>query len=243
MIDLIPAIDIIDGKCVRLVKGDYAQQKVYHEDPLVVAKEVEALGVSRLHVVDLDGAKSQHVVNLGVLRRIAESTDLTIDFGGGIKSDDDLDRVFDSGASMVTIGSIAVTRPQTMCRWIERYGADRIILGADVRDGKIAVNGWKEDSDVDLCSFLDFYIEKGIKKILCTDISKDGTLRGPAHELYKQILSNYPSLYLIASGGVASDEDIIKLNDESVPAVVFGKAYYEGKVNIKYLIDYVQRVG
>lgn len=238
MMDLIPAIDVIDGKCVRLVKGDYEQKKVYHEDPLDVAKEVEALGVRRLHVVDLDGAKSKHVVNIDVLRRITESTRLTVDFGGGIKSDEDIEKVFESGASMVTIGSIAVTDTSTMCRWIERYGADRIILGADVRAGKIAVNGWMEDTQMDLRSFLDFYNAKGIRKILCTDISKDGTMTGPAHELYKLILKDYPQLYLIASGGVSSDEDIMRLNDEGVHAVVFGKAYYEGKINIKKLLNH-----
>lgn len=239
MIDLIPAIDIIGGKCVRLVKGDYAQKKVYHDDPVTIAKEFEALGITRLHMVDLDGAKSEHVVNLEILKNISEVSNLSVDFGGGIKSDDDIEKVFDNGASMVTIGSIAASHPEKLCHWIERYGADRIVLGADVRNGYIAINGWKENSTKCLFEFLDYYIHKGIKKVLCTDISKDGTMEGPAHALYKQIMNLYPELYLIASGGVASDKDIIELNEEAIPAVVFGKAYYEGRINIKNLMNYV----
>ena len=234
-IELIPAIDIIDGKCVRLTKGDYACKTIYNDNPVEVAKEFETMGFKRLHVVDLDGAKSRHIVNYGVLRDMASATNLVIDFGGGIKTDEDIDKAFAAGASMVTVGSIAVTHPGLFMAWMDKYGADKMILGADVRNGKVSINGWKEDSEEDLLPFLKKYIDNGVKTVLCTEISKDGTLAGPATELYKTIMAAYPDLHLIASGGVSSTEDIISLDCEGIPAVVFGKAFYEGKIDVARL--------
>lgn len=234
-IELIPAIDIIDGKCVRLTKGDYACKTIYSDNPVEVAKEFETMGFKRLHVVDLDGAKSRHIVNDGVLRDMASATNLVIDFGGGIKTDEDIDKAFAAGASMVTVGSIAVTHPGLFMAWMDKYGADKMILGADVRNGKVSINGWKEDSEEDLLPFLKKYIDNGVKTVLCTEISKDGTLAGPATELYKTIMAAYPDLHLIASGGVSSTEDIISLDCEGIPAVVFGKAFYEGKIDVARL--------
>ena len=236
MIELIPAIDIIDGQCVRLTKGDYQQKTVYSHSPVDVAKQFEQLGFKRLHVVDLDGAKSKHIVNAGVLSRLASETSLVIDFGGGIKTDEDLAKAFDAGASMVTVGSIAVTQPDLFMGWLKKYGPDRMILGADVRHGKISINGWKEDSDEDLLPFLRTYVEAGVRNVLCTEISKDGTLAGPAIELYKQVMDAYPQLHLIASGGVSSIDDIRALDTAGIPAVVFGKAIYEGRIDLRQLI-------
>jgi len=236
-IELIPAIDIIDGKCVRLTKGDYDQKTVYGE-PLEMALEFERIGFKRLHVVDLDGAKSKHIVNDGVLKAITTETSLTVDFGGGIKTDEDLEKAFEAGASMVTVGSIAVTKPDLFMGWLEKYGAERMILGADVRHGKISINGWKEDSTEDLLPFLRKYIDAGVRNVLCTEISKDGTLAGPAIDLYKQVMDTYPELHLIASGGVSSIDDIKALEAAGIPAVVFGKAIYEGKINLKALWDW-----
>ena len=236
MIELIPAIDIIDGQCVRLTKGDYDQKTVYRDSPAEVAKEFEQLGFKRLHVVDLDGAKSKHIVNDSVLRRITTETNLTVDFGGGIKTDEDIEKAFEAGAAMVTIGSIAVTQPDLFIGWLNKYGAERMILGADVRNGKISINGWKEDSAEDLLPFLQKYIEAGVKNVLCTEISKDGTLQGPAIELYKEVMKEYPQLHLIASGGVSSKDDIEALERAGIPAVVFGKAIYEGRINLKELV-------
>lgn len=230
MIELIPAIDIIGGKCVRLTKGDYDSKTVYNEDPVAQAKEFEAKGFKRLHVVDLDGAKSKHIVNDGVLRQITAHTSLTVDFGGGIKSEDDIKKAFDAGATLVTIGSIAVSQPDLFLSWLHEYGAEHIILGADARNGKVSINGWKEDSTEDLLPFLKKYVDAGVTNILCTDISKDGTLQGPATQLYKQIMAAYPGIHLIASGGISSNEDIDNLEKEGIPAVVFGKAYYEGRL-------------
>ncbi len=232
MIELIPAIDLIEGKCVRLTKGEYDSKKVYNEDPVAQAKEFEALGFKRLHMVDLDGAKSKHIVNDAVLKAVTESTNLTVDFGGGIKTEEDIEKAFAAGAAMVTLGSIAVTNPELCKEWIKKYGAEKIILGADVRNGKISINGWKEDSSEDLLPFLKTYIDNGVKNVLCTEISKDGTLAGPAIELYERIMAEYPGLHLIASGGVSCNEDIQNLNAKGIPAVVFGKAYYEGKINL-----------
>ena len=237
MIELIPAIDIINGQCVRLTKGDYDQKTVYRESPAEVAKEFEALGFKRLHVVDLDGAKSKHIVNSEVLRQITTETQLTVDFGGGIKTDEDIEKAFASGASMVTVGSIAVTQPELFMGWLEKYGAEKMILGADVRHGKISINGWKEDSSEDLLPFLKKYIDAGVRNVLCTEISKDGTLAGPAIDLYKQVMETYPELHLIASGGVSSKEDIIALDAAGIPAVVFGKAIYEGRINLKEVVN------
>ena len=235
MIELIPAIDLIEGKCVRLTKGEYDSKKIYNEDPVAQAKEFEAKGFKRLHVVDLDGAKSKHIVNDKVLKGITEATSLTVDFGGGIKTAEDIEKAFAAGAKMVTLGSIAVTNPQLCEEWIEKYGAERIILGADVRNGKISINGWKEDSADELMPFLKKYIEKGVKNVLCTEISKDGTLAGPAIELYRQVMAAYPELHLIASGGVSSIEDIQALDTAGIPAVVFGKAIYEGRIDLNEL--------
>ncbi|MDN5554057.1 1-(5-phosphoribosyl)-5-[(5-phosphoribosylamino)methylideneamino]imidazole-4-carboxamide isomerase [Prevotella sp.] len=234
-IELIPAIDIINGQCVRLTKGDYNQKKVYNDNPVEVAMNFEKLGFKRLHVVDLDGAKSKHIVNDGVLKEITKATNLIVDFGGGIKAKNDLEKAFEAGASMVTIGSVAVTNRQLFLEWIEIYGAERLILGADVRNGKISINGWKEDSSEELLPFLKQYVDKGVKNVLCTEISKDGTLQGPAINLYKDIMKAYPHLHLIASGGVSSNEDITDLDNAGIPAVVFGKAFYEGKIDIKSL--------
>ena len=234
-IELIPAIDIIDGLCVRLTKGDYNQKKVYNNNPVEVAKHFEKIGFKRLHVVDLDGAKSKHIVNDGVLNEITKATNLIVDFGGGIKTKDDIEKAFKAGASMVTIGSIAVTNRQLFLEWIEAYGAERLILGADVRNGKISINGWKEDSSEELLPFLKQYVDKGVRNVLCTEISKDGTLQGPAINLYKGIMKAYPQLHLIASGGVSSNDDITDLDNAGIPAVVFGKAFYEGKIDIKSL--------
>lgn len=237
MIELIPAIDLIDGKCVRLTKGDYDQKKVYNEDPVAQAKEFEKMGFKRLHMVDLDGAKSHHIVNEKVLKAVTEATNLIVDFGGGIKTEDDIEKAFNAGAAMVTVGSVAVTNPKLFLGWLEKYGADKIILGADVRNGKISINGWKEDSDESLTDFLRTYVDHGIKNVLCTEISKDGTLAGPAVELYKDIMKAYPDMHLIASGGVSSTEDIMQLESEGIPAVVFGKAYYEGRIEVSKLLD------
>lgn len=231
MIERIPAIDIIGGKCVRLTKGEYDTKKVYNEDPVAQAREFEQKGFQRLHVVDLDGAKSKHIVNDGVLRAITENTNLTVDFGGGIKTEEDIEKAFAAGAKMVTLGSIAVTNPELCKEWIAKYGAEKIVLGADVRNGKISINGWKEDSEEELIPFLKKYVEMGVKNVLCTEISKDGTLEGPAIELYKQIMAEYPHIHLIASGGVGCNEDIDNLEKAGIPAVVFGKAYYEGRIS------------
>lgn len=235
MIELIPAIDLIGGKCVRLTKGDYDTQKVYNEDPVAVAREFEEYGFKRLHVVDLDGARSKHVVNHKVLERMAQATNLVIDFGGGIKTDEDIRIATESGAQMVTVGSVAVTRPDLFLGWLQQLGSERIILGADVKNGRISINGWKEDSSDELIPFLDKYIQKGVQKVLCTEISKDGTLQGPATALYREIMTQYPQCHLIASGGVSSMNDLKELDQAGIPAVVFGKAIYEGRIALKDL--------
>ena len=234
-IELIPAIDIIDGKCVRLTKGDYGQKKVYNDDPVAQAKEFEKLGMKCLHVVDLDGAKAKHVVNVDVLRGITAATGLKVDFGGGIKSDDDIEKAFAAGASLVTIGSIAVSQPDTFMRWLDRYGADKVILGADVRNGLVSINGWKEDTSEKLLPLLARYVKAGVKNVLCTEISRDGTLSGPSTDLYREVMEAFPGIHLIASGGVGRNEDIIELDEAGIPAVVFGKAWYEGKINLEEL--------
>jgi phosphoribosylformimino-5-aminoimidazole carboxamide ribotide isomerase len=236
-IELIPAIDIINGQCVRLTKGDYDQKTIYRDSPSEVAKEFELLGFRRLHVVDLDGAKSKHIVNDAVLKAITTGTNLVVDFGGGIKTDEDIEKAFASGASMVTVGSIAVTEPERFMGWLRKYGAERMILGADVRNGKISINGWKEDSTEDLLPFLKKYIDAGVKNVLCTEISKDGTLAGPAIDLYRRVMDAYPELHLIASGGVSSKEDIEALDQAGIPAVVFGKAIYEGRIDLRELFN------
>lgn len=239
MIEIIPAIDIIDGKCVRLTQGDYGKQKTYSDNPLEVAKLFEGYGVRRLHVVDLDGAKSSHVVNLRVLEQIASHTDLVIDFGGGIKSENDLTLSFNAGASMLTIGSLAVKSPDLVKGWLKDYGAERFIIGADVKDEKISINGWKEEGEDTLYPFLERYTSEGVVNVLCTDISRDGMLQGPSLTLYENILKRFPELYLIASGGVGGVDDIRKLNEMGVPAVVFGKAFYEGLIRIEQLKEFL----
>ena len=240
MIEIIPAIDLIDGKCVRLSQGDYSQKKIYNENPLEVAKMFADAGIRRLHLVDLDGAKAQHIVNQDVLETIVTKTNLIVDFGGGLKSDDDLRIAFECGASMITGGSIAVKNPPVFISWLEKFGADKIILGADVKNEKIAVSGWIETTEIKLIPFLENYIRKGISKIICTDISKDGMLQGPAIQLYKKIISNFTDVYLIASGGVGSLQDVEKLQDIGVPAVIIGKAFYEGNITLNEISRFLR---
>lgn len=247
MIDIIPAIDIIGGKCVRLTKGDYEHQKIYAINPLDVAKMFEDAGCKRLHLVDLDGAKSNHIVNHHVLENIASYTNLIIDFGGGIKSNEDIKIAFESGASMITGGSIAVNNVEIFSEWIVKYGSDKIILGADTRNGKISTSGWLEDSKIEIIPFINYYTEKGITQVISTDINVDGMLSGPSIELYQSILQEIPNLYLIASGGVSCMTDIENLQKAHVPAVIVGKAIYENHIPLKEIerfnlnnyIDYV----
>ncbi len=238
---IIPAIDIIDGKCVRLSKGDYNSKIIYNENPLEVAKLFEDHGFNYLHIVDLDGAKSSKVVNFNILESIAKNTNLKIDFGGGIKSTDDLKRVLDAGADQVTVGSVAVKNPILLCEWINDYGADRIILGADVKGLNIATDGWLETSDLSLFNFLKEFYLRGIRTVLCTDIAKDGMLQGPSFHLYQTIMDQYPDLDLIASGGISCINDVIKLKENGIPAVVIGKAIYENKIDLKELVKYNTR--
>ncbi|WP_430935759.1 1-(5-phosphoribosyl)-5-[(5-phosphoribosylamino)methylideneamino]imidazole-4-carboxamide isomerase [Saccharicrinis sp. 156] len=238
LIDIIPAIDIIDGKCVRLSQGDYEQKKIYNENPLEVAQMFQDHGIKRLHLVDLDGAKASKIINYKVLEKIASKTSLIIDFGGGLKTNEDLRIAFESGARMITGGSIAVKNKEVFTGWIEKYGSEKIILGADVKNEMIAVSGWTETSDLELIPFVQDYISKGISKVICTDISKDGMLQGPATELYKKMLDEFPELYLVASGGLSSLEDIDRLVEAKVPAVITGKAIYEGKIGLKQLEKY-----
>jgi phosphoribosylformimino-5-aminoimidazole carboxamide ribotide isomerase len=235
MIELIPAIDLLDGKCVRLQQGDYNNKTTYSDNPVEVAKMFEDYGMQRLHVVDLNGAISHHVENYRILDMIASRTSLTIDFGGGIKSDADIVIAFENGAQMVTIGSVAVTNPELFDKWLKDYGREKVILGADEKEKKIAVKGWTEESKCELLPFLDSYIHKGVEMVICTDIERDGMLKGPNIELYKEILVKYPTLHLIASGGVSSIDDIKKLNEAGVPAVIIGKALYENKITLEEL--------
>ena len=240
--ELIPAIDLIEGKCVRLTQGDYSTRKVYNEDPLEVALQFESVGIERLHVVDLDGAKAGHIVNYNVLERLASRTRLIIDFGGGLKSDEDLRIAFDCGAQMITGGSIAVKNPERFLTWLEKYGGERVILGADAKDKKIAVSGWEEGTNLDLIPFVKDYREKGVQKIICTDIGRDGMLQGPAIDLYKEIKEEVGGLYVIASGGVSSMADIERLDEAGIPAVIFGKAIYEGRIRMSEIEKYVLKI-
>ncbi len=233
--EIVPAIDIIDGKCVRLSKGDYNAQKTYSDNPLDVALRFQDAGIRRLHLVDLDGARSKHIVNYPVLEAITNHTDLTVDFGGGIKSTSDLETALGCGAAMVTVGSTAVTDPDLMQKWIEDFGQEHIILGADARDGKISVNGWKEDSVLTLSDFIRDYMKKGITQVLCTDINRDGMLQGPAVELYRSLLKEFPGIKLIASGGVSSVQDLMDLKEAGLPSAIVGKAYYEGRITLDQL--------
>ncbi len=241
MIEIIPAIDMIEGRCVRLSKGDYNTKKVYNEDPSEVARMFEDAGIKRLHVVDLDGAKAGHIVNHKALEKITKSTNLIVDFGGGLKTTEDLNIAFECGAQMVTGGSIAIKKPEEFCSWIEKFGGEKIILGADAKNKKIAVTGWLEDTDAELIPFINQYVDKGIKKVICTDISKDGMLQGPNTELYKEIMATQPGLWLIASGGVSCNDDIAKLDEAGIPAVIMGKAIYEGKITMAQLTSWVDK--
>ena len=232
---IIPAIDIIEGKCVRLTQGDYAQKKIYNENPLEIAKQFEDAGLQRLHLVDLDGAKAGRIINYKVLETLSSKTNLHIDFGGGLKSDDDLKVAFECGAQQVTGGTIAVKNRETFLKWINTFGAEKIILGADVKDEKIAVGGWIETSDIWLKDFLQDYVNQGIKYCICTDISKDGLLRGSSNELYERLLSDFKDLQLIASGGVTDMSDLEKLKEIGCFGAIIGKAIYEGRISLKDL--------
>ncbi|MFD2542424.1 1-(5-phosphoribosyl)-5-[(5-phosphoribosylamino)methylideneamino]imidazole-4-carboxamide isomerase [Lacinutrix gracilariae] len=231
---IIPAIDIIDGKCVRLTKGDYDTKKIYNENPLEVAKEFEANGIQYLHLVDLDGAKSKHIVNHKILESIASKTNLKVDFGGGLKSDDDLRIAFESGANQITGGSIAANNPEVFLKWLEKYGPEKIILGADCNNRKIATNGWLEASNLDVVDFIKDYETKGVQYVICTDIAKDGMLQGTSNDLYKEIVSE-SKVKLIASGGVASVKDIELVKDLGCEGAILGKAIYEGNISLKEL--------
>lgn len=233
--EIIPAIDIIDGKCVRLTQGDYAQKTIYNENPLEVAKEFEAAGLKRLHLVDLDGAKAGTVKNWAVLQEIAAYTTLSIDFGGGIKNKKDLEIVFESGAAFATIGSLAVKDEPTFTQWLGDYGADKFLLGADVKGEMIAVAGWQETTDILIYDFLTDYTNKGILQVFCTDVSKDGKLEGPSIDLYKNIITQFPSLYFIASGGVSSMDDLYALKAIGCAGAIIGKAIYEGRIPLAEL--------
>ena len=232
---IIPAIDIIEGKCVRLTKGDYSQKKVYNENPLEVAKEFEDAGLKRLHLVDLDGAKQGKVCNWKVLETIAAKTSLIIDFGGGVKTEKDVDIIFSSGSSLVTIGSMAVKDETSFIAWLQKFGADKFLLGADVKDEKIAVHGWQETTDIWIYDFIQKYIEQGMKQIFCTDVAKDGALEGPSIELYKNIIEKFPQLHFIASGGVSGINDVYELENINCKGVIIGKAIYEGKIKLSEL--------
>ena len=236
---IIPAIDIIDGKCVRLTKGDYSTKKIYNEDPLEVAKAFQDAGIGHLHLVDLDGARSGQIVNQAVLERLATHTDLLIDFGGGVKRDDDIRIAFDSGAQQVTCGSIAVKEPERMLEWLERYGAARIILGADARDGYIAVSGWEQTSELEIFKFVQDYMARGVRYVVCTDISKDGMLQGPSFELYDRLIQGLPQIKLVASGGVAELEDLPRLADMGCDGVIIGKAIYENRISLDDLTKWM----
>jgi phosphoribosylformimino-5-aminoimidazole carboxamide ribotide isomerase len=240
MITIIPAIDLIDAKCVRLSQGDYNQKTIYNENPLEVAKMFEDAGITRLHLVDLDGAKAKHIVNHKVLELIASKTKLVIDFGGGLKSDEDLRIAFESGAQMVTGGSIAVKDRETFLHWIETYGADKIILGADAKDKMIAVSGWQEVSELPILDFIESYTSKGIRKVISTDIARDGMLTGPSIDLYKEIRTQFPELELIASGGIATMKDIYELDEMGIPGVITGTAIYENRISLDEISRYIR---
>ncbi|MCB8994931.1 MAG: 1-(5-phosphoribosyl)-5-[(5-phosphoribosylamino)methylideneamino]imidazole-4-carboxamide isomerase [Bacteroidales bacterium] len=239
MINIVPAIDIIGGKCVRLEKGEYSSKKIYSEDPLEMAKTFESWGIRNLHLVDLDGAKEGRPVNLGILEKISNRTKLIIDFGGGIRSDKDIELAFECGASMVSGGSIAHKNPEVFLNWLNIFGPDKIILGADHKNEKISLSGWLEESNTSLFSYLENYIQKGIRQVICTDIDKDGMLQGPSLELYKGILLKWPGLHLVASGGVSKMKDILELEKAAVPSVIVGKAIYENRISPKEIRDFL----
>ena len=239
MITVIPAIDIIEGKCVRLTRGDYDEKKVYNEDPLEVAKMFEHHGLKRLHLIDLDGAKEKHVINWRVLEKIVSHTSLTIDFGGGIKTDDDIRIVFNSGADIATIGSMAVTAKDIFLSWLQRFGTERLILGADIKDNKVAISGWQKITEIELFSFLSGYTGMGVKNVLCTDISKDGMLEGTAIDLYRSLRKEFPDIYLIASGGITGINELEKLDESGINGAVIGKAIYEGYILLSDLEKFI----
>ena len=236
--EIIPAIDIIDGKCVRLTQGDYGQKKIYNEHPLEVARQFEDVGIKRLHLVDLDGAKAGAVKNWKVLESIAGKTGLVIDFGGGLKRMEDVKIVFEAGAALATVGSMAVKEEAEFLQWLTNFGADKFLLGADVKDEKIAVSGWLEKTDIWVYDFIEKYFQQGVKQIFCTDVSKDGRLEGPSTDLYRNIISKFPELYFIASGGVSSMKDLEDLQAAGCKATIVGKAIYEGRIQLKELTTF-----
>jgi phosphoribosylformimino-5-aminoimidazole carboxamide ribotide isomerase len=236
---IIPAIDIIDGQCVRLSKGDYSTKKVYNENPLEIAKQFEAHGIEYLHLVDLDGAKASHIVNHKVLEEIASKTNLKIDFGGGLKTDEDLKIAFESGAGQITGGSIAVKKPEVFKNWLKKFGADKIILGADANNEKIAISGWLEESDEELIPFIHNYMNEGVSYVICTDIAKDGMLEGPSFDLYEKMLKQLPGVKLIASGGISTFDELPKLAALGCEGTIIGKAIYENKISLKQLENYI----
>jgi phosphoribosylformimino-5-aminoimidazole carboxamide ribotide isomerase len=236
---IIPAIDVIDGQCVRLSKGDYSTKKVYNENPLEIAKQFEAHGIEHLHLVDLDGAKASHIVNHKVLEEIATKTNLKIDFGGGLKTDEDLKIAFESGAGQITGGSIAVKQPEVFKKWLAKFGADKIILGADANNEKIAISGWLEESDEELIPFVQNYLNEGVSYVICTDIAKDGMLEGPSFDLYEKMLKQLPGIQLIASGGISTFDELPKLAALGCEGTIIGKAIYENKISLKQLEKYI----
>jgi phosphoribosylformimino-5-aminoimidazole carboxamide ribotide isomerase len=239
MIEIIPAIDIINGKCVRLSQGDYQTQKIYSESPVEVAKQFEEGGIKRLHIVDLDGAKKGSVVNLNVLEKIASQTKLKIDFGGGIKTTETVQNIFDSGASIINIGSIAVKQPGIVIEWLEKFGAEKILLGADVKDEKIVINGWRQSTEINIINYLKDWSSKKMNNIFCTDVSKDGLLQGTSINLYTKIIQSIPGVHLTASGGVSSIKDVEELEEIGCSGVIIGKALYEGKIKLNELKKYI----
>lgn len=239
-IDIIPAIDLIEGKCVRLSQGDYSKKTVYNENPLEVAKQFEDIGITRLHLVDLDGAKKGEVVNLKVLETIASKTNLVIDFGGGIKNENAIQSVINAGATIVTIGSVAVKQPEMFYSWISKFGSDKILLGADVKNENITISGWLENTEINIIDFLHQNISKGLKQAFCTDVSKDGMLEGPSINLYKKIIAVFPELYFVASGGVSNMRDVIELQKINCNGVIIGKAIYEGRISMNELKNFIK---
>ncbi|HWH62150.1 MAG TPA: 1-(5-phosphoribosyl)-5-[(5-phosphoribosylamino)methylideneamino]imidazole-4-carboxamide isomerase [Ginsengibacter sp.] len=237
--ELIPAIDIIDGKCVRLTKGDFSKKIIYRDNPLEIAKGFEAAGIKRLHIVDLDGANGEALKNIGVLENISARTSLLIDFGGGIKNTQSIKSVFSAGASMISLGSVIVKSPELFSKWVIDYGADKFLPGADVLDRKIKIYGWKENTDIDIFNFIENLLQLNIAKIFCTDISKDGMMQGPSIDLYKEIIQQFPSLQLIASGGISCYEDLVVLRDAGCSGAIIGKAFYENNISLQQIKNFI----
>lgn len=240
MIQIFPAIDIIDGKCVRLTKGDYDQKTVYNESPVDMAMRYKDAGVKRLHIVDLDGAKASSPMNLKVLEEMATRTELEFEFGGGLKTSESIRSAFNAGADYAICGSIAVNEPETFSSWFDEYGADRLILGADIRDGKVSTHGWLKDSQYSVNDLIIKYADKGLKQVICTDISKDGMLQGTNTSLYEELQADFPDIDMIVSGGVSSVDDILNLNSKGLRAVIVGKAIYEGRISLKELAELIE---